>query len=154
MNSTETMRCALLALEDAASVIGPMWADSVARKPMVALRAKLDQAADDVDILAEYSRQDGRREWVNVGVWLRPGEVVLHTDDPRATAQEAEIFRRALHEIAEEWAGAECGEPAYAQEAYAIGLAKRMYELAADALRPNTEAQAPARQGRSHGAPS
>ena len=54
----------------------------------------------------------------------------------RATKAEAEIerLRRALHDIAEEWAGAECGEPVYAQEAYAIGLAKRMYSLAAEAL--------------------
>jgi len=50
---------------------------------------------------------------------------------------EIERLRAALHEIAEEWAGAECGEPVHAQEAYAIGLAKRMYALAAAALRPN-----------------
>jgi hypothetical protein len=43
-------------------------------------------------------------------------------------------MRRALHEIAEEWAGAECGEPVHAQEAYAIGLAKRMYALAVEGL--------------------
>jgi hypothetical protein len=53
-----------------------------------------------------------------------------------SAAPEIERLRRALHEIAEEWAGAECGEPVYAQEAYAIGLAKRMYGLAAQALRP------------------
>ena len=54
-----------------------------------------------------------------------------------ATGRDAEIerLRRALHDIAEEWAGAECGEPVHAQEAYAIGLAKRMYALAAAALR-------------------
>lgn len=52
-----------------------------------------------------------------------------------STARDSEIerMRRALHEIAEEWAGAECGEPVHAQEAYAIGLAKRMYALAAAA---------------------
>jgi hypothetical protein len=42
-----------------------------------------------------------------------------------------------LHDIAEEWVGAECGEPVHAQEAYAIGLAKRMYTLAVEGLRPN-----------------
>ena len=42
--------------------------------------------------------------------------------------------RRALHEIAEEWAGAECGVPVTAQEAYAIELARRMYRLACDGL--------------------
>ena len=54
-------------------------------------------------------------------------------------AQDAEIQRlqRALHEIAEEWAGAECGEPVHAQEAYAIGLAKRMYALAVEARTPS-----------------
>jgi hypothetical protein len=30
------------------------------------------------DILATYSRTDGRREWVNVGCWLRPGEEIVH----------------------------------------------------------------------------
>lgn len=83
MNATETMNSALLALEDAASVLGAAWADSVARWPIGALRAALDASGDDVDILAEYSRTDGRREWVNVGVWLRPGEVVAHMADPR-----------------------------------------------------------------------
>ena len=57
----------------------------------------------------------------------------------------AERMRRALHDIAEEWAGAECGEPVHVQEAYAIGLAKRMYELAAQALRPNYRSNRPAR---------
>lgn len=47
---------------------------------------------------------------------------------------EAARMRRALHEITEEWAGAECGEPVHAQEAYAIDLAKRMYALAAEGL--------------------
>lgn len=47
---------------------------------------------------------------------------------------ENDRLRRALHEIAEEWAGAECGEPVYAQEAYAINLARSMYSLAANAL--------------------
>lgn len=52
-----------------------------------------------------------------------------------ALREQNERLRKALHEIAEEWAGAECGEPVYAQEAYAIGLAKRMYTLAAAALK-------------------
>ena len=55
----------------------------------------------------------------------------------REKTQECERLRMALHEIAEEWAGAECGEPVHAQEAYAIGLSKRMYALAAESLRPN-----------------
>ena len=57
----------------------------------------------------------------------------------RIENDECEIarLRRALREIAEEWAGAECGEPVHAQEAYAIALAKRMYSLAAEALTPN-----------------
>lgn len=88
MNAIETMRSALLALEDAASVLGAAWADAVAHQPIAALRAALDASADDeADILAEYSRTDGRREWVTVGTWLRPGEVVAHMDDPRPTAR-------------------------------------------------------------------
>lgn len=53
-----------------------------------------------------------------------------------AVAQETERLRRALHEIAEEWAGAECGEPVTAQEAYAIELAHRMYRLAVEGMKP------------------
>jgi hypothetical protein len=51
-------------------------------------------------------------------------------------ANQIERLQRAMHEIAEEWAGAECGEPVHAQEAYAIGLAKRMYSLAVEARTP------------------
>lgn len=63
--------------------------------------------------------------------------VPLHPAALRELADELDMLRRALHEIAEEWAGAECGEPVHAQEAYAIALAKRMYALAAAALRTN-----------------
>ena len=49
--------------------------------------------------------------------------------------EDLERYRTALHEIVEEWAGAECGEPVYAQEAYAIRLAKTMYSIAAEALK-------------------
>ena len=48
---------------------------------------------------------------------------------------QVEALRCALHEIAEEWAGSECGVPVYAQEAYAIGLAKKMYQLAVEGLK-------------------
>ena len=60
---------------------------------------------------------------------------------------ERERMRRALHEIAEEWAGAECGEPVHAQEAYAIGLAKRMYTLAVEGLTPDVAGKAPSLSG-------
>ena len=62
-----------------------------------------------------------------------------------AIARDAEIdrLRCALHDVAEEWAGAECGEPVHAQEAYAIGLAKRMYSLAVEGLGPNVRANRP-----------
>ncbi len=56
-----------------------------------------------------------------------------------AAADMLEKMRRALHDVAEEWAGAECGEPVHAQESYAIGLAKRMYALAVEGLGPNVE---------------
>jgi hypothetical protein len=50
--------------------------------------------------------------------------------------QQCEIdrLRNRLAEIREVWAGAEVGEPVYAQEAYAIRLCKQMYDLACDAL--------------------
>lgn len=28
------------------------------------------------NVIAEYSRKDGHREWTSVGTWLRPGEAV------------------------------------------------------------------------------
>lgn len=55
-------------------------------------------------------------------------------DEIERLRAEVEALREALHEVAEEWAGAECGEPVHAQEAYAIALAKRMYGLASSAL--------------------
>jgi len=30
----------------------------------------------DIDVLAEYTGQDGKREWKDVGAWLRPGDVI------------------------------------------------------------------------------
>lgn len=44
-------------------------------------------ACAQADILARYSLDDGRREWVNVGTWLYPGEVIAHMDGA-ALAQE------------------------------------------------------------------
>lgn len=40
-----------------------------------------------------------------------------------------------LEEIREVWAGAECGVPHYAQEAYAINLCKQMYSLAVNSMK-------------------
>lgn len=62
---------------------------------------------------------------------------LCHEASARIKELEAQVdaLRRALHEIAEEWAGSECGVPVYAQEAYAIGLAKRMYQLAVEGLK-------------------
>ena len=54
-------------------------------------------------------------------------------DELERLQAERDALARALHEIAEEWAGAECGEPVHAQEAYAIALAKRMYTIAVEA---------------------
>lgn len=48
-----------------------------------AVREMLAQEPADIDILAAYSRTDGHREWVNVGTWLRKGEVIAQMDDPR-----------------------------------------------------------------------
>ena len=69
------------------------------------------------------------------------------TDEDLDALDKCERMRRALHEIVEEWTGAECGEPVYAQEAYAIGLAKRMYALAVEGLTPNVGIEPP-RSGR------
>lgn len=87
-----------------------------------------DDAADVIERLcSEREVQDAAL--VNLRIDLRECADVRDRDIKR--------MRRALHEIAEEWAGAECGEPVHAQEAYAIGLAKRMYALAVEGLTPN-----------------
>lgn len=52
----------------------------------------------------------------------------------REAADAIDAHERALAEIREVWAGSECGEPVYAQEAYAIRLCKQMYQIACDAL--------------------
>lgn len=50
---------------------------------------------------------------------------------------ELERLQRYLREIFEEYAGAEYGEPVYAQEAYVIALVKRMASLAQEAIGVN-----------------
>ena len=37
----------------------------------------------EADILAEYTRSDGRRQWADVGAWLYPGDVIALLDDSR-----------------------------------------------------------------------
>lgn len=37
---------------------------------------------ETVEVLAEYAEKDGRREWVSVGTWLRPGQVVAILEIP------------------------------------------------------------------------
>ena len=89
-----------------------------------------DEAADLIERLcSEREVQDAAM--TNLRIDLRECADVRDRDIER--------MRRALHDIAEEWAGAECGEPVHAQEAYAIGLAKRMYALAVECLTPNVE---------------
>ena len=79
----------------------------------------------------EWEVKRNKERGYNVPLYTRTatGE---HADRLRTALEDA---RRALHDIAEEWAGAECGEPVHAQEAYAIALARRMYGIAAAALR-------------------
>lgn len=47
--------------------------------------AEAEAEADDVEILATYGRDDGWREWANVGTWLYPGDriVVLRREEER-----------------------------------------------------------------------
>jgi phytoene dehydrogenase-like protein len=76
---------------------------------------------------AKLGYTEGLQQYWNAGA--------VHAHAAAVSAAENARLREALHEIAEEWAGAECGEPVHAQEAYAIGLARRMYALASQALR-------------------
>jgi chromosome segregation ATPase len=90
---------------------------------------------------AQQHRDGANAQIAEFEATVRALQTLLHETEDRCMALRAErdALRRALHEIAEEWAGAECGEPVHAQEAYVIGLAKRMYGIAADALRTRSE---------------
>lgn len=92
---------------------------------------QLREALQEADTLMGHD--DAETEWREKWAYLWAD---VATPQPAA---EVEDLRRALHEIAEEWAGAECGEPVHAQEAYAIGLAKRMYALAVEGLGHSAE---------------
>ncbi len=81
---------------------------------------KYDRKADDIERCPQC---------------LAQAKEIAPDDELTALRAQVEGTRRALHEIAEEWAGSECGVPVYAQEAYAIGLAKRMYQLAVEGLK-------------------
>lgn len=69
--------------ECVAAVMAHQWSNNQAAMDALTQLVDAANAAGDVDILAEHRRIDGQREWVSVGVWLRPGEVVAHMDDPR-----------------------------------------------------------------------
>ncbi len=65
---------------------------------------------------------------------LTAAEIALRWNRRSPAQPDSQEARDALAEICEEWAGAECGVPKYAQEAYAIELARRMYRIAAAAM--------------------
>lgn len=100
------------------------------------LQERLAAARKIIGILAA----EGRGPRMSIPVRSDEDEdfVVAYAIDDAKAALDAQAERiasleRRLHEIAEEWAGAECGEPVTAQEAYAIQLARRMYQLATGA---------------------
>lgn len=39
--------------------------------------APVDPHGVEIEVLACYSRNDGIREWVEVGTWLHPGESIV-----------------------------------------------------------------------------
>jgi hypothetical protein len=56
----------------------PVWSrDDMLAAYDAGKRAALAVRGEPEDILATYSRTDGRREWVTVGCWLRPGEEIV-----------------------------------------------------------------------------
>ena len=85
--------------------------------------AELEQLLTHTGLLAAQDEHNALRH-----------DISRHVSICASQAQELEALRRALHEIAEEWAGAECGMPVTAQEAYAIELVKRMARMASEAL--------------------
>jgi len=62
--------------EDAASLEAA--ADRIER--LERENAALRKALEDAVGLARNTRDDGRRDWVSVGTWLKPGECVILTD--------------------------------------------------------------------------
>jgi hypothetical protein len=42
--------------------------------------AALRKVLQDADVLTSYGRKDGRREWVTLGEWLRPGQCIVLMD--------------------------------------------------------------------------
>ena len=48
------------------------------------------------DVLAEYSRTDGRREWVSLGTWLLPGDSVVQANVTELDRLRAENEWRAI----------------------------------------------------------
>lgn len=49
----------------------------VAKAPgAVTIEDAWERREDDLDVLASYDRDDGRRSWISVGAWLLPGDVI------------------------------------------------------------------------------
>jgi len=42
--------------------------------------AELRKALQDAEVLASYTREDGKRQWVTLGEWLRPGQCIVLMD--------------------------------------------------------------------------
>jgi hypothetical protein len=112
-----------------------------------------DKPATEAEMPFGSKRHAASERAKSVIACLGDDAALLRHDNPHceiaenmdAAADMLEKMRRALHDVAEEWAGAECGEPVHAQEAYAIGLAKRMYALAVEGLGPNELPRRPRR---------
>lgn len=50
----------------------------------------------EADVLAEYGRDDGRRDWVNVGTWLYPGgRIVVQRLPPHVTNEHGHVLTTA-----------------------------------------------------------
>ena len=50
------------------------------------LEAQLAAVLPELDVLCEYTGQNGMREWNDVGAWLRPGECIAVVAAPKAQA--------------------------------------------------------------------
>lgn len=89
-----------------------------------------DGTTPETDACGNEPRSPGDGDYIAMRV------VAARLERERNAALRAlQVTRRALEDIREEWAGAECGEPVTAQEGYAIGLVKRMYQIAVEGLK-------------------
>lgn len=68
--------CFAVVSNDPQSVV--VWADFA--RQLERENAELRKTLADADVLYEYGRDDGRREWAVVETWIRRGDIIVQMD--------------------------------------------------------------------------